>query len=137
MKKIAITLASLSFAACASMNTSTPSPKAKLGKVTEKETVISQTRHQSPVDIGIGIGGGGNIGWGLSVGLGQLFGLGRESTNTTYQYKVKLGDHESLSVASADNFEIGTCVTVLELAENRSYPKVQANPNCQLSAATQ
>jgi hypothetical protein len=137
MKKITIILATLSLTACASMGSSTPAPTAKLGKVIEKETVINQTHHQSPVDIGIGIGGGGNIGWGLSVGLGQLLGLGRESTNTTYQYKIKLGDHESLAVAAADSFEIGSCVTVLELADNRNYPKVQANPNCQLAAATQ
>lgn len=137
MKKLTIILTALSLAACASMNHTANAPKAKLGKVAEKETIINQTRHQSPVDIGIGIGGGGHVGWGLSIGLGQLLGLGRDTTSTSYQYKIKLSDHESLSAASADNFDIGSCVTVLELADNRNYPKLQANPSCQLTTAAQ
>ena len=134
MKKLTLIFVSLAFTACSTTQSNSPQASAQLGTVTQKETIISQTTHRgSPIDIGVGLGGGGHIGWGLSLGLGQLLGLGqRTTTETIYQYRIKMDANESLVMQNTQDVAVGSCLTVLKLANDRNYPKIEANPACYL-----
>ena len=125
-------LISSSLWGCASTNNSTANTSQKLGTVIQKDTIITQpARRSSPIDIGIGLGGGGNIGWGVNLGLGRLFELAQPTTQTVFQYKIKMAENESLMIQSAQDFGVGSCLTVLERAGDRNFPQIQGNPSCQ------
>lgn len=131
MKKYALPFIALILSACASTNTNNISTNSRLGHITDKQTIVTQSRHALPIDLGVGFGGGH---WGLNLGLGQLLSLGQTS-NTVFQYTIKVGANESLSLQSAQDFSVGSCLTVLERVGDRDFPQIQGNPNCQKPVA--
>jgi hypothetical protein len=107
MKKLSFLLPLL-LAACASTNTQNlPAASSRLGTITDKHTIVTQSRHALPIDVGVGLGGSG---WGVNLGLGRLLGLGQTSSSV-FQYTIKLNPNESLTLQSEQDFNVGTCLT--------------------------
>ncbi|MGL4767631.1 MAG: hypothetical protein ACRCV6_06080 [Formosimonas sp.] len=128
MKHISTLLIGLTLAGCAStQSTNTPASN-RLGKITDKQTIVTQSQHNPlPVNVGVGFGGHG---WGVNLGLGQLFGLLQSSSKTLYQYTIKVAPNESILLQNDSNFETGTCVTVWERAGDSSFPQIQTSAAC-------
>lgn len=135
LTKIALTIAfGIFVTSCATTSsTETTSPTVRLGKVVSKNTIITQNARNNPVNVGVGFGGGswGGLGWGVGVGLGQLLSFGK-TTDTTYQYTIKMNESESIVMQDKQNYDINTCVLVQELANKKGYPKLEVNPACAL-----
>lgn len=134
-KKIALTLTfGLFVSSCATTSfTEATNPTVRLGKVVSKETIITQNTRNNPVNLGVGFGGGswGGLGWGVGVGLGQLLNFGK-TTDTTYQYTIKMNESESLVMRDKQNYDVNTCVLVQELPNKKGYPKLEINTACAL-----
>lgn len=134
---------SLLVTACATTPTSSsstvqtsPTVTQQVGRIVEKETVVTQTQAERDraVDLGVGIGSGGHVGVGLGVNIGTLFGWGRPTTvKTDYKYKIKLSETESIVLLSNQDHPVGACLTVNQRANDSHYPQIQANLTCKLN----
>ncbi|TDR31665.1 hypothetical protein [Hydromonas duriensis] len=139
MKKLTLLIMPIFLAACASTTGISPQATMRLGKITEKQT-STQPVYQGnrlPIDVGFGFGGGGDhIGWGINMGLNQIFALSDSYRNETiYQYKVEVAKNDFLLIRSNQNLSPDQCVTVYELPNNGDYPKIAGNLDCKLPAA--
>lgn len=140
MKTLSLLTASLTLAACASTAGISPQASVRLGKIAEKQTFTKQVHHRNPINMGVGFGGGGgHIGWGLNMGLNELFGLSDyNTTETVFQYKIEVAKNDYLIIQSNQNLSPNQCVTVYELPNNSDYPQIAGNLDCKLpTAATQ
>jgi hypothetical protein len=129
MKKHFALLGILLLNACASTSNQPIVSKSQIGKISAKETVVSDTRLSSPIDVGVGFGGGGNFGWGVSLGLGQLLNLGRGVT-TSYVYRVDINNNEMLTVQSERQFNVNDCVNVLSETDSNRAPVLVESQDC-------
>ena len=133
-----IGLISLTLVACAATDSNSKSPaadaRASLGKITQKQTIQQYSqRRSSPVDVSVGVGGGGHVGWGVNVGLGQIFNLGQiSSPEVMYRYTVQTNPNETLIVQTGDEFNVNDCVTVWQRTNDATYPRIRANSSCTL-----
>lgn len=138
MKKIALLLVPVLLAACASTTGISPQATMRLGKITEKQTFTQQVNQyrRMPIDVGIGFGGGGShVGWGINMGMNQLFGLNDYYRNeTVYQYKIEVAKNDFLVIQSNQNLSPNQCVTVYELPNDSNYPQIASNLDCKLPA---
>lgn len=137
MKKMSILLISLYLAACASTGGVSPQASMRMGKIAEKQTFTRQVYQRNPIDMGIGIGGGGgHLGWGINMGLNELFALNDyRRMETVYQYKIEVAKNDFLIIQSNQNLSPTQCVTVYELPNDADYPQIAANLDCKLPAA--
>ena len=116
-----IGLISLTRVACAATDSNSKAPaadaRASLGKITQKQTIQQYSqRRSSPVDVSVGVGGGGHVGWGVNVGLGQIFNLGQiSSPEVMYRYTVQTNPNETFIVQTGDEFNVNDCVTLWRL----------------------
>lgn len=134
---IGIVLTSLLLTACATdSNSKAPAndARASLGKVAQKQTIQQYSeRRSNPVDIGVGIGGGGHVGWGISVGLGQILNMGQMSSpEVMYRYTVQTTPNETFVVQTGDEFNVNDCVTVWQRSNDATYPRIRSNSLCAL-----
>ena len=133
-----IVLISLTLAACAATDSNSKSPaadaRASLGKITQKQTVQQYSqRRNSPVDVSVGVGGGGHVGWGVNVGLGQIFNLGQiSSPEVMYRYTVQTNPNETFIVQTSDEFNVNDCVTLWQRTNDATYPRIRINSSCTL-----
>jgi len=133
-----IGLISLTLVACAATDSNSKSPaadaRASLGKITQKQTIQQYSqRRSSPVDVSVGVGGGGHVGWGVNVGLGQIFNLGQiSSPEVMYRYTVQTNPNETFVVQTGDEFNVNDCVTVWQRSNDATYPRIRANSSCTL-----
>ena len=133
-----IGLISLTLVACAATDSNSKSPaadaRASLGKITQKQTIQQYSqRRSSPVDVSVGVGGGGHVGWGVNIGLGQIFNLGQiSSPEVMYRYTVQTNPNETLIVQTGDEFNVNDCVTVWQRTNDATYPRIRANSSCTL-----
>ena len=133
-----IGLISLTLVACAATDSNSKSPaadaRASLGKITQKQTIQQYSqRRSSPVDVSVGVGGGGHVGWGVNVGLGQIFNLGQiSSPEVMYRYTVQTNPNETFIVQTGDEFNVNDCVTVWQRSNDATYPRIRANSSCTL-----
>ncbi|AXF85834.1 hypothetical protein DTO96_101574 [Ephemeroptericola cinctiostellae] len=136
MKKTSLLAIALMLTACASTNGISPQASMRLGKIAEKQTFTKQTNHRNPINMGVGIGGGGgHIGWGMNMGLNEIFGLSDyNTTETVFQYKIEVAKNDYLIIQSNQNLSPNQCVTVYELPNNSDYPQIAANLDCKLPA---
>lgn len=134
MKKISLLLASLILAACASTGGVSPQASMRLGKIAEKQTFTQPTYRRSPIDVGFGFGGGGHhTGWGINMGMNDLFMLNDYNrVETIYQYKVEVAKNDFLIIQSNQNLSPNQCVTVYELPNDSDFPQIAANLDCKL-----
>jgi hypothetical protein len=89
------------------------------------------------VDVSVGVGGGGHVGWGVNVGLGQIFNIGQlSSPEVMYRYTVQSGKSESFVVQTSDNFMVNDCVTIWQRPTDATYPRLRLNSNCSASLPT-
>lgn len=125
---------SLILTACATgSKTIATDARASLGKITEKQTIQqNEQRRTSPVDVSVGVGGGGHVGWGISFGLAQILLNGLSTPEVTYRYTVQSGTAESFVIQSNDNFMVNDCVTVWQRPTDATYPRLSLNSNCTL-----
>lgn len=135
---LSISLISLTLAACAT-NSNSQSPaadaRATLGKITQKQTIQQYSeRRSSPVDVNVGIGGGGgHVGWGVTFGLAQILNIGQlSSPEVMYRYTVQTNPNETLIVQTADEFNVNDCVTVWQRTNDATYPRIRINSSCTL-----
>ena len=133
-----IVLISLTLAACAATDSNSKSPaadaRASLGKITQKQTIQQYSqRRSSPVDVSVGVGGGGHVGWGVNVGLGQIFNLGQiSSPEVMYRYTVQTNPNETFIVQTSDEFNVNDCVTLWQRTNDATYPRIRINSSCTL-----
>ena len=133
-----IGLISLTLVACAATDSNSKSPaadaRASLGKITQKQTIQQYSqRRSSPVDVSVGVGGGGHVGWGVNVGLGQIFNLGQiSSPEVMYRYTVQTNPNETLIVQTGDEFNVNDCVTLWQRTNDATYPRIRINSSCTL-----
>ena len=136
-----ILMTSLLLGACATGDSNSKpasaDARASLGKVTQKQTIQQyEQRQSSPVDVGIGVGGGGShIGWGISFGLSQILNAGRSmsSPKIMYRYTVQTTPSETLIVQTGDEFNVNDCVTVWQRSNDTTYPRIHKNSSCTTS----
>lgn len=135
MKKTAPLMIALPllFSGCASTG-SELHPTARVGKIIDKNTFINQVHRANPVNVGVstgGWGGGNHFGWGLNMGLNQLFGLGDiTTTETVYQYKIEVSKNDNLIIQSNLNLAPNQCVNVFELPGSPNFPQITPAANC-------
>jgi hypothetical protein len=129
MKKHFALLGILLLNACASTSNQPIVSHSQIGKISAKETIVSDTRRSSPIDVGVGFGGGGNFGWGVSLGLEQLLNLGRGVT-TSYVYRVAINNNEMLTVQSERQFNVNDCVNVLSETGRNRAPVLVESQDC-------
>ena len=133
-----IGLISLTLVACAATDSNSKSPaadaRASLGKITQKQTIQQYSqRRSSPVDVSVGVGGGGHVGWGVNVGLGQIFNLGQiSSPEVMYRYTVQTNPNETFIVQTGDEFNVNDCVTLWQRTNDATYPRIRINSSCTL-----
>ena len=133
-----IGLISLTLVACAATDSNSKSPaadaRASLGKITQKQTIQQYSqRRNSPVDVSVGVGGGGHVGWGVNVGLGQIFNLGQiSSPEVMYRYTVQTNPNETFIVQTGDEFNVNDCVTLWQRTNDATYPRIRINSSCTL-----
>ena len=133
-----IGLISLTLTACAATDSNSKSPaadaRASLGKITQKQTIQQYSqRRSSPVDVSVGVGGGGHVGWGVNVGLGQIFNLGQiSSPEVMYRYTVQTNPNETFIVQTGDEFNVNDCVTLWQRTNDATYPRIRINSSCTL-----
>ena len=133
-----ISLISLTLVACAATDSNSKSPaadaRASLGKITQKQTIQQYSqRRSSPVDVSVGVGGGGHVGWGVNVGLGQIFNLGQiSSPEVMYRYTVQTNPNETFIVQTGDEFNVNDCVTLWQRTNDATYPRIRINSSCTL-----
>ena len=133
-----IGLISLTLVACAATDSNSKSPaadaRASLGKITQKQTIQQcSQRRSSPVDVSVGVGGGGHVGWGVNVGLGQIFNLGQiSSPEVMYRYTVQTNPNETFIVQTGDEFNVNDCVTLWQRTNDATYPRIRINSSCTL-----
>ena len=133
-----IGLISLTLVACAATDSNSKSPaadaRASLGKITQKQTIQQYSqRRSSPVDVSVGVGGGGHVGWGVNVGLGQIFNLGQiSSPEVMYRYTVQTNPNETFIVQTGDEFNVNDCVTLWQRTNDATYPRIRINCSCTL-----
>ena len=133
-----IGLVSLTLAACAATDSKSHSPsadaRASLGKITQKQTIQQYSqRRNSPVDVSVGVGGGGHVGWGVNVGLGQIFNIGQlSSPEVMYRYTVQTNPNETFIVQTGDEFNVNDCVTLWQRSNDATYPRIRINSSCTL-----
>ena len=133
-----IGLISLTLVACAATDSNSKSPaadaRASLGKITQKQTLQQYSqRRSSPVDVSVGVGGGGHVGWGVNVGLGQIFNLGQiSSPEVMYRYTVQTNPNETFIVQTGDEFNVNDCVTLWQRSNDATYPRIRINSSCTL-----
>ena len=133
-----IGLISLTLVACAATDSNSISPaadaRASLGKITQKQTIQQYSqRRSSPVDVSVGVGGGGHVGWGVNVGLGQIFNLGQiSSPEVMYRYTVQTNPNETFIVQTGDEFNVNDCVTLWQRTNDATYPRIRINSSCTL-----
>ena len=133
-----IGLISLTLVACAATDSNSKSPaadaRASLGKITQKQTIQQYSqRRSSPVDVSVGVGGGGHVGWGVNVGLGQIFNLGQiSSPEVMYRYTVQTNPTETFIVQTGDEFNVNDCVTLWQRTNDATYPRIRINSSCTL-----
>ena len=133
-----IGLISLTLVACAATDSNSKSPaadaRASLGKITQKQTIQQYSqRRSSPVDVSVGVGGGGHVGWGVNVGLGQIFNLGQiSSPEVMYRYTVQTNPNETFIVQTGDEFNVNDCVTLWQRTNDAIYPRIRINSSCTL-----
>lgn len=135
---LGIAILSLTLSACATnSNSQAPAPdaRASLGKITDKQTIRQYSeRRTSPVDVGVSVGGGGHVGWGVSFGLAQILNIGQlSSPEVLYRYTVQTAPKESMVIQSGDEFNINDCVTVWQRANDATYPRIRINNSCTLA----
>ncbi len=136
MKTLTTLLAALTLTGCASLGIGTIHQDAvgKLGKITDKETVINRVIEQSPVFYG-GFGFYGHHGrgrWGYDPFYD--WPMGYQSTvreDVSYQYRVLVNKTEKLTLQSPYNLEVGQCVTIWQIPDSNRRPRVDKNPDCQ------
>ena len=107
--------------------------RASIGTITQKQTLQQyEQRRTSPVDVNVGIGGGGNhIGWGISFGLAQiLLDSAVNAPRISYRYTVETRPYETYVVQTSDEFALNQCVTVWLRSNDASYPRIQNNNDC-------
>ena len=135
---LSIGLISLTLVACAATDSNSKSPaadaRASLGKITQKQTIQQYSqRRSSPVDVSVGVGGGGHVGWGVNVGLGQIFNLGQiSSPEVMYRYTVQTNPNETFIVQTGDEFNVNDCVTLWQRTNDATYPRIRINSSCTL-----
>ena len=133
-----IGLISLTLVACAATDSNSKSPaadaRASLGQITQKQTSQQYSqRRSSPVDVSVGVGGGGHVGWGVNVGLGQIFNLGQiSSPEVMYRYTVQTNPNETFIVQTGDEFNVNDCVTLWQRTNDATYPRIRINSSCTL-----
>ena len=133
-----IGLISQTLVACAATDSNSKSPaadaRASLGKITQKQTIQQYSqRRSSPVDVSVGVGGGGHVGWGVNVGLGQIFNLGQiSSPEVMYRYTVQTNPNETFIVQTGDEFNVNDCVTLWQRTNDATYPRIRINSSCTL-----
>ena len=133
-----IGLISLTLVACAATDSNSKSPaadaRASLGKITQKQTIQQYSqRRSSPVDVSVGVGGGGHVGWGVNVGLGQIFNLGQiSSPEVMYRYTVQTNPNETFIVQTGDEFNVNDCVTLWQRTNDATYQRIRINSSCTL-----
>ena len=133
-----IGIISLTLVACAATDSNSKSPaadaRASLGKITQKQTIQQYSqRRSSPVDVSVGVGGGGHVGWGVNVGLGQIFNLGQiSSPEVMYRYTVQTNPNETFIVQTGDEFNVNDCVTLWQRTNDATYPRIRINSSCTL-----
>ena len=133
-----IGLISLTLVACAATDSNSKSPaadaRASLGKITQKQTIQQYSqRRSSPVDVSVGVGGGGHVGWGVNIGLGQIFNLGQiSSPEVMYRYTVQTNPNETFIVQTGDEFNVNDCVTLWQRTNDATYPRIRINSSCTL-----
>ena len=133
-----IGLISLTLVACAATDSNSKSPaadaRASLGKITQKQTLQQDSQRRSrPVDVSVGVGGGGHVGWGVNVGLGQIFNLGQiSSPEVMYRYTVQTNPNETFIVQTGDEFNVNDCVTLWQRTNDATYPRIRINSSCTL-----
>ena len=133
-----IGLISLTLVACAATDSNSKSPaadaRASLGKITQKQTIQQYSqRRSSPVDVSVGVGGGGHVGWGVNVGLGQIFNIGQlSSPEVMYRYTVQTNPNETFIVQTGDEFNVNDCVTLWQRSNDATYPRIRINSSCTL-----
>ena len=134
-KGLGILSISLAMTACATHSQGIATDaRASLGKITNKQTIQQyEQRRTSPVDVNVGVGGGGgHIGWGISFGLAQILMNGMSSPEVMYRYTVQSGTNESFVVQTGDNFMVNDCVTIWQRPTDASYPRLGINNSCTL-----
>ena len=100
----------------------------------QKQTIQQYSqRRSSPVDVSVGVGGGGHVGWGVNVGLGQIFNLGQiSSPEVMYRYTVQTNPNETFIVQTGDEFNVNDCVTLWQRTNDATYPRIRINSSCTL-----
>lgn len=135
MKRILTALLPVVLVGCTSLGTITPDAVPQIGKITAKETIINRVVEQSPVFYGgfnHSFGHHGRGGWGYDPFFDFTSYRNTVREDVFYQYKISINKTEKLTLQSAYNMAVGTCVTVWQVPNSNNYPHVEQNPNCQL-----
>ena len=79
------------------------------------------------------VAAGGHVGWGVNVGLGQIFNLGQiSSPEVMYRYTVQTNPNETFIVQTGDEFNVNDCVTLWQRTNDATYPRIRINSSCTL-----